>query len=86
MAFKRETTITKWVGNSEEPKPDGDIPVGSTFTETDTGRVYAYDGNQWTSDQATESLGPVLDTMLLELSKIRTAWEIFLDAEITPRA
>jgi len=33
MAVKRETTITKWVGNSDDQKPDGNIAVGFHWHE-----------------------------------------------------
>ena len=37
-------------GLSTDTKPDGDIPPGSTFIETDTGRVFAWlDAGVWLS-------------------------------------
>lgn len=60
MPVKLEASIRRWIGLSTDTKPfvgtqaDGlvvaatDLPPGSSFLETDTGRIYRYDGDNWT--------------------------------------
>ena len=48
MAVQLETVIKKFIGLSTDTKPT-DVPVGSTFKESDTSSEYiCYDGTLWT--------------------------------------
>ncbi len=41
-------THRSFIGLSSDSKPTTNIPVGSTFYEYDTGRLYiSYDGTNW---------------------------------------
>ena len=58
MAVKLESSIKRFIGLSTDDKPrpgvmvDGVImdamPAGSSFLESDTGRIYRWDGASWT--------------------------------------
>ena len=72
MAVRRETTTARFRGLSTDQKPgafteaDGlpvqKMPIGSVFTESDTGRRYAWDGNEWIRlEQTIEAL---LETLI----------------------
>lgn len=47
----RETTINRWIGLSTDTKPTTDVPVGSTFYEYDTFRLFIYNGSTWIDKQ-----------------------------------
>ena len=60
MAVRLEGTIKRFIGASTDTKPvvgrlfdgsilaDRDLPPGSSFLESDTGRVYRWNGFEWT--------------------------------------
>ena len=52
--------IPRFFGLSTDTKPTG-VPVGSTFTETDTQEEFVYDGANWTRDKTVvvEQVGSV---------------------------
>ena len=59
MAVKLEGSIQRWIGFSSDTKPGlgvdsenvttahADIPVGSSFLESDTGRIFRWTGTTW---------------------------------------
>jgi len=59
MAVKLEGTISRYIGLSTDDKPgkgkvgegleiiEQEIRAGSSFLETDTGRIWRYDGQDW---------------------------------------
>tara|TARA_Y100000310_G_scaffold237033_1_gene240285 strand:- start:160 stop:402 length:243 start_codon:yes stop_codon:yes gene_type:complete len=71
MAFRLETTIQRWVGNSEEAKPTDAVPVGSTFRETDTGNQYTFDGEKWFTFPPGDAQTPILAAILNEMKALR---------------
>jgi len=64
MAVRLEGTIRRYLGLSTDTKPkvgeqfDGaevtarELPAGSSFLETDTGRILRWDGEAWTYPSA----------------------------------
>ena len=94
MAIRLEGSIRRWVGLSTDPKPyvglqiDGstittahDIPSGSSFLESDTGRIWRWSGTEWTLPQAAadEHL-LVLQGILVEIRELRQVVEIAITA------
>lgn len=87
-----EGSIRRWVGLSTDEKPyvglqiDGvtittatDIPPGSSFLESDTGRIYRWSGNEWRLPQAaTDDHLLVLQALLSEIRELRLAVELAL--------
>ena len=55
MAVRLETTIQRWSGLSTDIKPTSNVSIGSRFHETDTGKRYLYQVNDWVLDKT----GPV---------------------------
>ena len=76
MAVKLEGSIKRYLGLSTDLKPsstdEDKIPVGSSFLETDTGRIYRFDGYTWSV--ATEELTTrdLLAALLRETQRIAT--------------
>ena len=83
MAFQLESTIKRYIGTSADAKPvvggndfddstisSNDLPPGSSFLETDTGRIYRWDGSYWTHDGG-DNLADKLDEILRVLVEIR---------------
>lgn len=68
MAVRLESTIKRYTGLSSDDKPrlgqnsDGvevsaaDLPVGSSFLESDTGNIYRWTGTQWQFGDSPEVL------------------------------
>ena len=83
MAVKLEGTIKRFIGLSTDTKPrpggfvDGNaietIQPGSSFLESDTGRIFRWDGSDWTyPTSASSDVGvDVQLAMLQELQLIR---------------
>lgn len=81
MAVTLEGSIKRWIGRSDDIKPteaDGVIPPGSSYMESDTGRILRWNGDVWTpvestNDDTVSMLSAILSTLeqikdLLELS------------------
>lgn len=61
-----------YVGLSADEKPyASDLPVGVTFAESDTGRVFVWDGAAWRLRTESDAVVQVLGLLLLELQRIR---------------
>ena len=93
MAVRLEGSIKRYIGLSSDTKPvlgwqpDGstltgaDLPAGSSFLETDTGRIYRWDGaSAWT----LPILGPddqlyVLQALLSEVTQLRQIVEFYIN-------
>lgn len=61
--------IKRFTGTSQDTKPQ-DIPAGSSFLETDTGRIYRFNGDMWTY-AAEDTTNELLSLILFELQMIR---------------
>ncbi len=85
MAVKLESTTKRWLGESTDIKPGvvttEIIPPGSSFLETDTGRIYRWDGSQWTVHIPEDEQLAVLEMMLVELVRARVLLEYFLEVD-----
>lgn len=58
--------------NTSTPLVALDVPAGSSFLETDTGRIYRWDGEQWAHSPAEEDAQvAVLQAVLNELTQLR---------------
>ena len=88
MTVRLEGTIKRWVGLSSDVKPalglqaDGstitsaDLPAGSSFMESDTGRIYRWDGASWTVSLPVDEQLYVLEAILSELKEFRQMVEL----------
>ena len=79
MAVKLETTTKRWVALSTDIKPGVGtsevIPIGSRVEETDTGRIYRWDGELWTVYVPEDEHGIALELIRLELVRTRLILE-----------
>ena len=85
MAVKLEGTIKRFIGLSTDTKPsvglnlDGltltalDLPPGSSFLETDTGRIWRYNSLEWVIHVPENEQAEYLQAILFELASIREA-------------
>lgn len=77
---KLEGTIKRFIGLSTDAKPasslDDVIPVGSSFMEIDTGKIYRFDGAVWTYGTLTDDQVQLLTLIYLELQKLRSIAEM----------
>jgi len=77
MAVKLEGSINRYLGLSTDSKPVGDfasgqiIPVGSSFMETDTGRIYRWNGGGWKYAEPSDETAALLTVIYLELQELR---------------
>lgn len=84
MAVRLEGNIRRWIGLSTDTKPfvgeqadglevtAGDLPPGSSFLETDTGRIYRYDGaGAWTVAIPEDAAAQRHSEVLVMLAAIR---------------
>ena len=94
MAVQLEGSIRRFIGLSSDDKPqlglqvDGrvftaaDLPAGSSFLETDTGKIYRWNGvDTWAlpAPEADETL-LVLQALLLEVTQLRQMVELAIGA------
>lgn len=86
MAVQLEGSIKRWIGLSSDTKPylglqaDGtttltaqDIPAGSSLLETDTGRIYRWDGTFWSVHIPADAQAEYFQAILFELASIKEA-------------
>jgi len=77
MAVKLEGSINRYLGLSTDAKPVGDfangeiIPVGSSFMETDTGRIYRWNGEGWKFAEPSDETAMLLTVLFLEVQELR---------------
>ena len=82
MTIRLEGSINRYLGLSTDAKPVGDfangetIPVGSSFMETDTGKIYRWDGGAWKYASPEDDQAQLLAAILSELRNIRTTVEL----------
>lgn len=75
--FRLEGTIKRFIGLSTDKKPrpghvgedgialsSGDVPAGSSFLETDTGRICRFDGLDWVLHVPLDEQAATLDAIL----------------------
>ena len=83
MAVKLEGTIKRWIGLSTDIKPKvgltvegltitaNDLPVGSSFLEEDTGRIWRYNSVEWVVPVPSNEQAEYLQAILFELANIK---------------
>lgn len=86
MAAALEQSTKRFIGTSADGKPtpsaDALVPAGSSFLETDTGRIFRFDGVAWAfagMDTAAPADTPglaVLQAILGELRRLREYLEL----------
>ena len=82
MTVKLEGSISRYIGLSTDTKPVGDfangeiVPVGSSFLETDTGRIYRWNGAHWNFAEPTDETTALLTVIYLELRAVRATIEL----------
>ena len=79
MGVALETTIKRYVGLSTDTKPYPSLaetlPAGSSFLESDTGKIYRWDGS-WKFGAVADESAYTLALILTELSTIRMLVEL----------
>jgi len=84
MAVILEGTIRRYLGTSSDAKSqsgvEDTIPAGSSFMETDTGRIYRYNGEGWRFAEPADETAMLLTVIYLELQAIRAAVELTVTA------
>ena len=84
MAFRLEGSINRYIGSSTDVKPQSGlnetIPVGSSFMEDDTGRIYRFNGDGWKFAEPADETAMLLTVIYLELQAIRAAVELTVTA------
>lgn len=55
------------------PIAESDVPAGSSFLETDTGRIYRWNGEQWTVHVPENENAEYLQAILFKLASIEEA-------------
>ena len=82
MAVRLEGTIRRYIGLASDLKPtpygdmlpEGDtLPAGSSFLESDTGRIFRWDGAVWAAAPAADDTAAYLAAILMELRQLREA-------------
>lgn len=81
MTIRLEGTTKRWVGLSVDDKPrptskspgatefDNQIPAGSSFLESDTGRIYRWNGFEWRAPEP-DDLGTILRSIDERLARL----------------
>ena len=94
MAVRLETTIKRFIGDSEDQKPvvgslvEGviiaaqDVPIGSSFLETDTGRIYRYSSDGWVVFVPENEEAYLLSALLVEVAGINQLLTLAIGQEI----
>ncbi len=78
MAVKLEGSLNRHIGLPSDTKPTPDetgetLPAGSSFLETDTGRIWRWSGSAWTHYAARDEQAALLSVIYLELQNLRAA-------------
>ena len=74
MAVKLESSTRRWIGLSTDVKPVSpadEVTPGSSFLESDTGKIYRWDGEAWRCPESSDLQAEVLQLILAELTQIR---------------
>lgn len=92
MTVKLEGSIRRYIGLSTDEKPSvgaqldgrtvtaGDLPAGSSFLETDTGRIARWDGTTWTLPAlAGEEVTQLLSLIATQLGRLVDLAELDLE-------
>lgn len=91
MAVRLEGSIQRWIGFSSDRKPGlgvdsenvttapADIPVGSSFLESDTGRIFRWTGTTWVAPMPDDRVVELLTQIVDELHRQRLMQESALD-------
>lgn len=82
MTVRLEGTIKRFIGTSTDEKPrtpsygpsrpastDSDIPPGSSFLESDTGRIYRWSGVEWLAPEP-DDLATILRSIDERLARL----------------
>ena len=83
MTVKQETNTKRYVGLSSDskplPEPSGGGPVaGSTFLESDTGRLARFNGKEWffADVDGSGKTNELLNAIYEELHRLRVVTEL----------
>ena len=88
MAVTKEGVINRYIGLSTDAKPmpvkkshtlDPDavpMPAGSSFLESDTGKIFRWDGETWKRPEDADNSG-VLLLILAELKSLNDRFTLF---------
>ena len=78
MTVRLESAIKRYIGTSDDIKPRPEstgetLPAGSSFLESDTGRIWRWDGFDWTNFAGADEQAALLGAIYLELTQLRRA-------------
>lgn len=83
MTVKQETNMKRYVGLSSDGKPlpgaaEAGPVAGSTFLESDTGKLWRFDGTAWFHADIDGGVATVelLNAIYLELRRLRVVTEL----------
>lgn len=71
---KLESVTRRYIGLSTDTKPvspSDEVTPGSSFLESDTGKIYRWNGQEWLCPPADTEALEISRAMLLELGQIR---------------
>lgn len=81
-----EGTIKRFVGLSTDTKPSSTptntIPAGSSFLESDTGRIARFTGLEWRIADLDTTQTELLAAILMELKRLCRIVEVAHDVEV----
>ena len=81
MAVRLEGSIRRYIGTSADQKPTAEVRAGSSFMETDTGRIARYNGESWQSVPASlDDVAPLLMEVVALLADLPNAIALALSA------
>ena len=70
MGVKMITSIKRYIGTESERSAMsvGDLPIGSTFYESDTGSQYVFNGTDWTENATDKALTDAVVSKVVEVT------------------
>lgn len=86
-----QATIKRFRGRSSDDKPVTDVPVGSTFRETDTDTLWVWTGYEWVlaeieTERTVNETRIQQQQILEELKAIRLGLELVTDQSLAGKA
>lgn len=80
MAYKLEGQLHRYIGLSTDEKPTTSVaaPVGSTFFESDTGRMYRWNGSDWDFPKGVSQTDSLLVELIFEVRAMRESIEVLV--------
>lgn len=88
MAVKLESTTRRFSGLSTDTKPIWEdeneerlLPAGSSFLETDTGKIYRFSGAGWTHYEPIDEQASYLSAISMQLAATHRLLAVAFDLQ-----